>query len=121
MGSGKWPVVGTIPHSIPEHATQFKEKARLLQQHVQSLASPNPTIKWSQIFPLITSASELADKVNNQPSIAQVMAEIRDVKRDTTAMEQHLTVVKNIVQAPISKGNSQVATTATTGYRNIRR
>src|SRR5438045_3907489 len=57
------------------------------------------------------------DKILNQPSLAEVMAEIKAVNRHTTQTNENVTVIKNTIEKCASMSGD---TSATSGYKKMR-
>ncbi|KAI4192465.1 MAG: hypothetical protein LQ350_008641, partial [Teloschistes chrysophthalmus] len=78
---------------------------------------PVKTIPWSIILPFIESARICASKCLEQPTVSEALAEIRTIGRETAAIKNAVTLIKNTVDANEAwKGSSS----ATTNYKNTR-
>src|SRR5438045_996737 len=75
--ASKWPEVRIQPTNPTEHALQLKNDAANLKAHITN-QSKKPIIHHVAIK-LLGSAESLMDKILNQPSLAEMMAEIKAV------------------------------------------
>ena len=113
--ASKWPKVGIQPTNPTEHALQLKNDAANLKAYI-TIQSKKPIIHHVAIK-LLESAESLMDKILNQPSLAEVMAEIKAVNRHTTQTNENVTVIKNTIEKCASMSGD---TSATSGYKKMR-
>ena len=110
-----WPTVGIRPPTVPEHAAQLKSESTLLLERLSSPGSNGSHIAlpYRQAEAFIESVHDFTEKICAQPSMAEIMAELRGLTRTQGKINESVTVIKNVIENP--QGSTQ--DTATTKYK----
>lgn len=100
--SGGWPDVGKCrPIKQSEHVLQLYKNTQTLIKHNET--HQKKSIQWHIVLPLLESALEFSKKALEQPSLHEVLFEVRDTQRDTAAIKNAVTVIKNTTEKAVKR------------------
>lgn len=116
MGGNQWPKVGVQPIRITEHALQLTEDASKLRKH--TLHHQKKTIPWDIIVTFLDSACDLSKKMLEQPTISDLLSEVRDVVRVTKETRTDVKLIKNNIDGGLQAPFKTSGTTATANFKN---
>ncbi|KIW36020.1 uncharacterized protein PV06_11675 [Exophiala oligosperma] len=90
----RWPQVNTGPEHINEHATYLREACIQLQAADRGRTNQIP---WHVFQAYVESTLALIGKVLQQPSVGEVLHQIRDAAKDIQTIQRDVTAVKSSI------------------------
>ncbi len=115
----RWPQVNNGPENINEHATYLKEVCNQLQAADKGRTNQIP---WSTVQPYILSTLALIGTVLAQPSVGEVLHQIRDAAKDIQIIQRDITAVKGSIglgTTPLNPANFSGVRAAKTTWAQV--
>jgi hypothetical protein len=115
----RWPQVNNGPENINEHAAYLKEVCNQLQAADKGRTNQIP---WNTVQPYILSTLALIGKVLAQPSVGEVLHQIRDAAKDIQIIQRDMTAVKGSIglgTTPLNLANFSGVRAAKTSWAQV--